>query len=276
MLTALLFAATALAQDPAYDRTAKEIAEAEKPVTALSAEFGGTFTSGNAFALAFNGGVSGKHDWKTNRFTFGTGVNLNLAKIDTNADGTLDDAERDAKLTFTSQRVFGAARYDRFFGKLNSIYVSAGVDRDIFAGLEWRFNQQIGYSRALVNSKTTDLDLEAGFAYTQENFKETVDADGAPVNDAVLDAHYPAIRVFLGFEHRFNDRVSIGDTVDMNENLRTTTDFRLVNTAFLATKLSDKLSLKLSHRLAFDNEPASDAFRKLDQTTQLTLVASIF
>lgn len=275
MLIALL--ATALAQDPAYDRTTKETAEADKPVTALSAEFGGTFTTGNAFALAFNGGLAGKHSWQANRFAFGAGVNLNLAKIDTDGDGTLNDAERSTKLTFTSQRVFGSARYDRFFGKLNSLYVSAGGERDIFAGLEWRFNEQIGYSRVIVDSKTTDLDIELGLAYTQENFKTTDDADGNPtVNAEVLDAHYPAARVFLGFEHRFNDKVSLGDTIEMNENLITPVDFRLVNTAYLASKLSDKLSLKLSHRLAFDNLPASDAFRKLDQTTQLTLVANIF
>lgn len=276
MLLFLLSLLPALAQDPAYDRTSKDAAEAEKPVTALSAELGGTFTSGNAFAFAFNGGISGKHSWKANRFGFGAGVNLNLAKIDTDGNGTLDDAERSTKLTFTSQRVFGMARYDRFFGKVNSLYVSAGAERDIFAGLEWRFNEQIGYSRVLVATQKTDMNIEVGLAYTQENLKESVDEAGEPVNDKVLDAHYPAARVFLGFEHRFNDKASIGDTIEMNENLITPTDFRLVNTAYIAAKLSSKLSLKLSHRLAFDNLPATPEFKKLDQTTQVTLVANIF
>ena len=54
-------------------------------------------------------------------------------------------------------------------------------------------------------------------------------------------------------------------------------------------KLSDKMSLKLSHNVTFDNVPvlisdggtpddASDdeRFAKLDQTTMVTFVASIF
>jgi len=274
MILALL-SSLALAQDPAYDRTLKAADEAEKPVTNLQAEFGGAFTSGNAFAVAINGGLKGKHVWKSNQFAFGAGINLNMAKVDANGDGTLDDAERAQKLTFTSQRVFGMARYDRFFGKLNSLYVSAGGERDPFAGLLWRFNEQIGYRRVLVATKPTDLDLEIGLAYTEENFSTGADADGNPINDKILDAHYLGARIYISFEHRFNDTVALGDNVEMIENLFTPADFRLVNNAYLTAKLSDKFSIRLSHRLAFDNLPV-EGFRPLDQTTQLTLVASIF
>lgn len=273
----MLIAATlALAEDPKYDRTA-DASETplEKPVTALSAELGGTFTSGNAFIFAFNGGLAGKHEWKQNRFTFNAGVNLNFAKIDVDGNGTLSETERQSKITFTSQRVFGQARYDRFFGKYNSLYVSGGGERDPFAGLLWRFNEQIGYSRVIVDSEKTDFDTEIGLAYNQENFVETVDDAGAAVNAKVLDQHYLAARIFFGFEHRFNDMVSIGDTVEMFENLFTPVDFRLTNTAYIQSKLSDKLSLRISHRLAFDNQPV-EGFVPLDQTTQLTLVANIF
>jgi putative salt-induced outer membrane protein YdiY len=273
MLVTLL--AAALAQDPTYDRTKEAADEVEKPVTSLSAELGGAFSSGNAFALAFNGGVNGKHVWQANQFTFGAGVFLNLAKIDSNGDGTLDDAERESKLTFTSQRVFGAARYDRFFGKMNSLYISGGGERDPFAGLLWRFNQQFGYRRVIVASEKTDLDVEIGLAYTEENFSEGVDADGNPINAEILDAHYLGARAYISFEHRFNESVAIGDNVEMIENLFTPADFRLVNNAYLTAKLGGKFSIKLSHRLAFDNLPV-EGFRPLDQTTQITLVASIF
>jgi hypothetical protein len=277
MLLSLLLA-VAFADDPAYDHTAKPAEEVPKPTTALSAEFGGTFTSGNAFILAFNGGINGKHDWGQNRFAFGTGVNLNLVKPDTNADGTLQPAEKAQKLTFTSQRITGAIRYDRFFGVKNSLYASAGIERDTFAGLEWRMNQQLGYSRVLVKTEKSDLGLEAGLAYAEENLKEGDDGS----NDKVLDNAFIAARVFLGFEHRFNDKVAIGDTVETFFNLQQGEDIRLNNLAYITAKLSDRISLKLSHKLAFDNDPVvineatNETYVPVDQTTQLTLVASIF
>jgi putative salt-induced outer membrane protein YdiY len=295
-----LFLSVALAQDPAYDGTVKEVKEAEKPVTALSAELGGTFATGNAYILAFNGGFKGKHEWQANRFGFGAGVALNLAKVDLNGDTVLDDSERDNKLEFTSQRLFAGARYDRFFGTMNSLYVSGGMERDTFAGLEWRFNEQLGYSRVLVQKPSTDLDLEVGVAYAQENFKidypTTETNDDGTISDVVLpkaaivsedeatyklvlDKDYIAGRVFLGFDHRFNDKVSIGDTVETFINFFDIEDFRLINNAYLQAKLSDKFSIKLSHLLMFDNQPVEVGaykFKKVDQTTQITLVANIF
>jgi putative salt-induced outer membrane protein YdiY len=52
-------------------------------------------------------------------------------------------------------------------------------------------------------------------------------------------------------------------------------DVRLLNTAAINTKLSDVFTLKLSNQLTFDNVPV-EGFQKLDQTTMVTFVASIF
>ena len=48
----------------------------------------------------------------------------------------------------------------------------------------------------------------------------------------------------------------------------------MLNAAAFSAKLSDKFSIKLSHQLTFDNVPV-EGFRTLDQTTLVTLVATV-
>lgn len=274
-LLASLVASPALAQDdPAYDGTEEAVEEAEKPETDLSAELGASFTSGNAFSLSVNGGVNGEHRWQQNRFSFGGAVNLNLVKPDTDGDGTV--ADEDAALDLAQERIAGFVRYDRFFGEYNALYVSGNSERDRLAGLLWRFNEQVGYRRVIVKTDKTDLDFEIGLAYTQENLAETDDG----THGEVLDYQYLAARAFFGFTHQFNDAVAIGDDIEFFQNLTNIgevgSDSRLYNTFFITAALSDRFSIKFSHRLAFDNVPAGEEYAKLDQTTMLTLVAKIF
>jgi putative salt-induced outer membrane protein YdiY len=278
LLTLLVTAS--LAQDPAYDGTADAAVEAEKPVTALKAELGASFTSGNAFSFSAAGGVQGSHTWGANQFTFGGGVNLNFNRVDTDADGTVADEDTSDPLVASQERIYSGVRYDRFFGESNALYISGNQERDRLAGLLWRFNEQFGYRRVLVGTDTTKLDLEIGVAYSQENFVEGVDGAGAATNTEVLDAHYLAARLFVGFEHKFNDSVAIGDNIEFFQNLSNLSadnvDSRLNNNFYITAKLSDRFAIKLSHRLAFDNVPAGEEYAKLDQTTMLTLVATIF
>jgi putative salt-induced outer membrane protein YdiY len=272
----------ASAAEPAYDGTADAAIEAEKPVTALKAELGASFTSGNAFSFSAAGGFAGSHTWGSNQFTFGGGVNLNFNRVDTDADGTVADEDPKQPLVASQERFFGLARYDRFIGKENALYISGNAERDRLAGLLWRFNEQFGYRRLLVATDATKLDLEIGLAYSQENFVASDDGTGTDtiINDGVLDAHYLAARLFLGFEHKFNDAVVLGDSIEFFQNLSNLSadnvDSRLINSFFVTANVSDRFAIKISHRLAFDNVPAGTEYAKLDQTTMLTLVATIF
>lgn len=266
------------------ESAAPEEPAAPKPETSLTAELGGSYTVGNVWVVNVVGGVNFSHTWGKNAFATNASTNLNIVKTDTDANGTLDDAERATDPVFTSQRVAGGVRYDRSLTDADNLFASAGVEHDRLAGLFWRFNQAIGYKRALVATERTSLGLEVGVSYNEENFVPTTDPDtGVVSNDKVLDAHYMAARVFLGFRHAFNDSVQIGDDLEMIEPLvgsfadgvTNFEDFRLNNTLFLQAKLSDVFSIKLSSQLAFDNQPVP-TFVKVDHTTALTLVASIF
>lgn len=271
-----------VADEPAPEA---EIAEEPGPTTTLGAEFGGSYTVGNAWVVNVVGGVDFSHKWGKNLFGATASTNLNLAKIDTDGSGTLSEEERAAPPTWTSQRVRAGLRYDRSLTDKDSLFVAGGVEHDRFAGLLWRFNESVGYRRALVATERTSLNTEVGLSYNQENFVTSTDGEGNLLNDAVLDAHYMAARVFFGFRHAFNDAVQIGNDLEMIEPIVGTfsvvdtptnwEDFRLNNSLFLQAKVSDRFSVRLSSTLLFDNQPVP-GFVKLDHITAVTLVASIF
>lgn len=298
-LLSLALVGSALAQDPKYDKTAAEVIAAEKPEHDLSAELGFLFSAGNTFNITANAGLAYSYKVKQNQFRLFAGAVINLARADSDGDGTVADEEVDLDgdgdldgpppLEFASQRAFGGLRYDRFFGHDDALFVSAGAEHDKFAGLEWRFNQQFGYRRVLLKNEKTSADLEAGFSYNEENFTEGVDADGNPTNTAELDAHYLAVRVFAGVAHAFNDVVSLSESLELIEpilafrdpsaggtagKITNFEDFRLINTFSINLKATDKLQFKISDRLAFDNQPPSDEYSKVDNTVAVTLVAN--
>lgn len=299
-LLPILLAGAALAQDPTYDKTNGAVIEAQKPEHDLSAELGFVFTAGNAYNITVNAAAAYAHRWKQNQLRVFGGAVLNLARADADGDGTVADEQVDtdgdgeldavAPAVFTSQRAFGGGRYDRFFGDKNALYISAMGEHDRYAGVYYRFNQQIGYRRVLAKTEKTTADVEFGLAYNEENLVEGVDADGNPTNVSDLDAHYLAFRAFVGVTHSFNDVVSISNGLEVFEpllafrhesaggdpsQLTNFEDFRFVNVFGLNLKVSDKFAFKISDRLAFDNQPTSEEYSKVDNTVGITLVASI-
>jgi putative salt-induced outer membrane protein YdiY len=261
LLVSLVFGA-----EPTFDGTrAAEVKE--KPETHLTAELGGTYTSGNAMAFSLTGGAVFSHKWEQNQFGADAGFGLSQGIPDANADGRVDATERTAGWKWNSQRVQGNLRYDRFFGKKNSLYLLAGASHDRFAGFDMRWHAQLGYARVLSDSEKFKLKVELGADYTQEFWTDTPEQG--------IDNQFIAARALLSGSYKFNEHVSFSDDLEMFENFFDLADFRLYNTAALNVRLSKVFSLKVSHRLAFDNVPVPD-FQKLDQTTQVTFVAAIF
>ncbi len=270
-MLAFVLTAIAMAQAPAPPAAvipAKDDdveVEVEKPRTNLSAELGFTYVSGNAVVLALNGGLRFSHRWRRNRFQLPATLNIGQSIADTDGSGTLDEEERAVGLTENARRVIVEPRYDRFFSDKDSLYVVIGVLHDPFIGYDLRPHQAIGYSRLLVDDDDTEVRVEAGFDYAQEFYVEGQD----PRFQTVFAAHVQGL-----FKQNFNENVSFTDTIEVFENLLDPRDLRLVNTATLNSTLNSKLSIKLSHQLLFDNVPV-EGFRKTDQTSMVTLVASL-
>lgn len=257
---------SAFAQETTFEGTQKppEAVE-EKPLTQLSAELGGIAASGNTVGWAVTAGANGLHKWQLNQFKVLFSATTGRAIVDTNADAHLDDAERAAGLVETSRRASLDGRYDRFLGKRDSLYALAGGFTDPFAGYDHRVHGQLGYSHQFVASEKGTLLGEIGFDVAREDFVAGIDPNSQIV---------PAARVLLGASWTLNDRVSVTEQVEIYEGVVDLADLRIVNNAQLTTSLSGKLALKVAHLLTYDNVPV-EGFRPLDQTSTVTLVASI-
>lgn len=262
----MLLAGLASAQDAEFAETEKAVEEAEKPETSLSAEFGGALAAGNSAAYSLSAGIGGSHKWSTNKFTFGAGGLFGQSVADGDGDGVLSNTERDVGYVTNQQQATADVRYDRFFGDKNSVYFLAGALIDPFAGYDSRTHEQIGYSRSFINNDDTTLVGEIGFDWAQENYVADVDPNYQDIF---------AARGMVGFKHTFNESVSFQDTLEVYPNLVDLEDVRLLNTASLAAKLSDKLGFKTSYNLRFDNVPVSPAYRKTDHSLTASLVVTV-
>ncbi len=256
----------AFAEEPAFAGTVAPPPEPEEDKVEghLSAELGGSYATGNAEFLTLNGGAKGDVKWSQNQIASVVGVNYGRAVPDTDGDGHISDPERDAGYVESARKAAADLRYDRFFGDRDSLYVLGGALTDPFAGYDLRTHEQLGYSHLFITNDTTRLVGEVGFDVAQENFVDGVDPARADIF---------AARVMLGLGHAFNENVSFEDKLEVYENVLDPNDLRLLNTASLTSKLSGKLSLKLSHALTYDNAPV-EGFEPLDQTTLLTFVAT--
>lgn len=259
-----VFATVAQAEDSTFTGTQAEAAE--KPETHVTGELGGALATGNSNFYTVNGLLNASHKVKKNKVSGVAGVNLGAAKV-TDLDGDAIPDVDPATVDFVEnvRRYYAEARYDRFLSDNDSVYGLAGAFSDRFAGFDLRSHEQIGYSRLLVKNDATELKGEFGADVAQENYVEGTDPNFQNI---------VAARILLGINHKFNDKVSIQDTFETYENVLNFEDVRILNTAALTSTLSGKFSLKASHTLIFDNVPV-EGFQKLDQTTMLTLVASL-
>lgn len=267
LVVAWALSGTAAAEDSTFAGTTAPPAEApeKKSETHLTGELGGTFATGNSNFYAVNGSLTGSHQVKHDKVSLTAGLNLGAARavLDANADG-VPEGFSDA-YTENARRLWADARYDRFLSDKDSLYVLAGAFHDKFAGYDIRAHEQIGYSRLLVKTESTELKAELGADWAQEDYFERPD----PNYQNVI-----AARVLAGLTHAFNKSVSFSDTVEVYENIVQVDDVRLLNNAALTSALSGKLSIKFTHSLIFDNVPV-EGFRSLDQTTMVTLVVSL-
>ena len=253
-----------------FKETEKAIEEAEAPEADLSAEVGGAVTTGNTDFWTVKGTLNGGYRWAANKVTLTAMGLTGRNRADGDADGILSESEREVDRQLNALKFDSNLRYDRFLGPKASIYAMGGAYVDTFAGIEYRFTEQAGYSRSLVETDTTQLMVELGAAVIQES---RVIPSPRPDDFEDYETIFAA-RALIGLSHTFNENVKFSETIEAYENILSPMDLRLINRAALTTQLSENLALKLSNDLYFDNTPVEN-FRQLDQTTMLSVVASI-
>lgn len=261
----LVLATLAQAEDSKFEGTKAPEAEVPKTEAHAAAELGGVLSFGNTESMALTGQGTVSYKWRKNQISGTFGINWGQSRIDTDADGFLSEAERAEDYTQTAGREYGTVRYDRFVTKRDSLYVLAGGFNDKFAGYDYRINGQVGWSHGFVDTKTTLFKAEAGVDVAQEDFVAGVE----PSEQTVVSA-----RIQASLRQNFNAHVAFEDTVEIYESVLDYEDLRVYNTAAISATMTNRLALKLSHQLAFDNVPV-EGFQPLDHTTLATIVVTV-
>ncbi|MFZ5481957.1 MAG: DUF481 domain-containing protein [Myxococcota bacterium] len=255
----------AFAADPTFATPTAPGGAEGPPKMTLAAELGGVWTSGNAVSYAVNGALKGQYRWRKNVAALQLGANLGRGLADADGDGRLSDTEREAPWAETARRYAAEARYDRLVGKRDGVYLLAGAAVDPFAGYDTRTHAQTGWSHLFTDTKAWALRGELGADVAREDYVDGVE----PNRDWVY-----AARAMVGGRYAFSDEVGVEATVEVYESVVAWEDVRVLSNGALVARLDGAFSLRLSHVLAFDNQPVED-YRETDQTTMVTLVAAI-
>lgn len=129
-----------------------------------------------------------------------------------------------------------------------------------FAGIDHRWTEDLGVAWEVLYEGSHKLKVEAGVGYTKE----------ARITDE--DRSFATARVAFGYKWAISKTAEFTEDFAFVEDLKDTSDWRIQNVASVSATMTSLLSLKISHTLAFLNQPPA-GFRKTDTITSAAIVA---
>jgi putative salt-induced outer membrane protein YdiY len=147
----------------------------------------------------------------------------------------------------TAENYFVRARYDRTLAGAFFFFGGAGWDRNTFAGIHNRFGMVAGIGRTWFQDDARRLKTDLGGTYTVQ--KDLVETPGAQ------DSFFGA-RASLDYHRTLSETSSYSSLLVVNESFDDPTDLRADWTNSVAVTMSERLALKASYQLLFDNLPA--------------------
>jgi len=225
-------------------------ATAQEPITwENSTELAFVSTGGNASAstLGLKATLSGTKGANKLKFEVG-GIRSSIGVTTRTATGTPGDftVTKTTVSQVTAENYFARSRYDR---KLEGAFLFAGADwdRNTFAGIQNRYALVAGIGRTLIDGETGHLKADVGGTYTVQ--KDVHPTPGASNGFGGIRANVDALR-------HISSSVDFASVLIVDENLADTEDLRTDWTNSISVALSQKLALKASLQLLFDNVPA--------------------
>jgi putative salt-induced outer membrane protein len=144
------------------------------------------------------------------------------------------------------------ARADRTLAGRFGIYAIGAFDRNRFAGISRRFEEGAGVVVKAVQSDANLLELEAGGGLTQQR----------SVTDE--STSFASARAAATYRRSFSEASHAQLTVEVLPNLEESDDLRTNAGAELVAPLSQRIAMKLSYMLRYDNLP-EPGFKKSDR-----------
>ncbi|UJR86373.1 DUF481 domain-containing protein [Sandaracinus amylolyticus] len=289
-IASLGWAEPALAQQPASAAQHTEAVAAPPAEDAddevFTIQLGGTLNFGNSRSLQLAGATNFLIHRDQHLFTLDLQATLGMAAIRDNTTREWSDFEDNAR------NILGRLRYDFFLDPDDAIFAAVAGRHDTFAGLDFRFQGQLGYMRNIFREGPANEHRawgEVGFDVTVDDRypNPLLNPDADPTTCGMVIDGMPtppcflpnlqdqySVRVFLGYDNHMNEAwqfrtglEALFDVVD-GENVRLTSisEFRL--------RIDNNLQAGLRFTLLFDNVPVPGT-DSVDTTTVLTLVYTL-
>lgn len=154
-----------------------------------------------------------------------------------------------------------ALRYERELSSLWAIYIGQGIESDVFAGVDRRYNSDIGGRYTIVKNPVLGWFAEAGYRYTDQT-----NTSGAK-NSSQFG------RLYTEANYTVTEASSAKLWVEYLPNLSRTNGDLLNAEVSISAAMSAMLSLKVGYLVKYNANPPAPATQYLDRMLTTSLVA---
>lgn len=221
-------------------------------------------TTGNSEATTFGFKNALERLWDNSRFHLGLGgLSAESDTISRFAVGTSTDFQVQDQSTTnkTAENYYLRTRYDRDISERMFWFAGLGWEQNEFAGFDSR-------TMAIVGVGNRWRDTDKGHFYTDYGLTYTEQDDINP-NPLVKDS-FAGAQLGWDFLYNFNEQTTFANVLVIHQNIDETDDSRVDMINSLSVSMTDKLALKVSYQLLFDNLPALESVPLIDDNGNST------
>ncbi|MBU2490047.1 MAG: DUF481 domain-containing protein [Proteobacteria bacterium] len=142
-------------------------------------------------------------------------------------------------------------------------YTAGGWFRDVFKGIDDRFQAGAGAGYTLIKTERHSLLFEAGGAWVTEQYTNGMDND------------YAEGRTFGRYDLKISEKTKAFQDLEYLVDLGETENYRINSETGIITSLGGAFSLKASYTVNFDNQPTPDTLDGTDTVLAVTLVMNL-
>lgn len=214
---------------------------------ASTAELSLLFTSGNAEAESFGFRGTLTRTWLDALLKIeAAALRAEQTTITRGAVGPPGEAviSETEETELTAENYLLRGQYDHEISERIFAFGGASWEQNELAGLDSRFLVAAGAGYIWADTEALKSRANLGLTYTLEE-----DVSG-------LDAEFLGLRATWDFLRKLTPNTTFTNLLILDENLDETSDYRADNTTALAVAMSERLALKISLQLLYDNEPS--------------------
>lgn len=249
-LAALVFVLALLPARPVGAQDEEEAAEKELGLKDR-AELSLVRNSGNSESEAFR--LKNSLSYRTEQSEFRLEMGALRAESTIQRRRAVGTSRDDLRLLETSDTALSAeqyflrGRYDRVISDALFWYVGAGWERNQFAGFRGRSLAEAGVGHLWWDRDDSRFRTSYGLTYTQQD-------DLVP--DPRTEDAFAGVRVGWEYWRQVTPSTNFGSELTVDENVDDTEDLRADFTNWIGVKISQRLALRVSLQMLFDNQPS--------------------